>query len=358
MIIPPSLQPKRVIVLRPRGLGDVVLSSAVVDALTRAYPKAEIDFMSEKPSRPLLESDTRLRRIFLFGKGRSEGNVRVGDLRDAVRWMLQPRADLFVDLFSNPRSALVTGLSGARYRVGLDRRIRRFVYNVRVPRFLGAPRDDGRWAGEVQVDMLRRAGVRWPGPAELSVALTAEDREFARTALESLGAVKPKTFAAVLPGGSWASKRWPAESFARLAGEFSRSTGAPVVVLWGPPEKDDAEIIAREGGSSVLLAPPSTIRGMAALLEASGVLLSTDCFGRHLAIALGRPTLGVFGSTRPSDWTPPTGDHRTVGGPGSPSGGELRNLTPEEVLDVAVDLWRSLSPNALRPALYGPSGRS
>ena len=67
MRLPDDLRPARVTVVRPRGLGDVVLSTAVLDALRRAWPDTRIDYIVERPSRTLLESDPRLDRIFLLG---------------------------------------------------------------------------------------------------------------------------------------------------------------------------------------------------------------------------------------------------------------------------------------------------
>ena len=126
MRIPPDFRPRRVLVLRLRGLGDVVLSSAVVDALTRAYPGVAIDFLSATPARALLEADARLDGIFLRDDDSSvrEGRVQTGSRVDAVRWIRGRRPDIVVDLFSNPVTAFLTALSGARFRIGLSKRLR------------------------------------------------------------------------------------------------------------------------------------------------------------------------------------------------------------------------------------------
>ena len=58
--LPKDFAPARVVIVRPRGLGDVVLSSAVIDALRRAWPDAAIDYVTERASRELLEPDSRL----------------------------------------------------------------------------------------------------------------------------------------------------------------------------------------------------------------------------------------------------------------------------------------------------------
>jgi ADP-heptose:LPS heptosyltransferase len=304
----------------------------VIDALTRAYPGAEIDYVAEAPARALLEPDPRVDGLFLLGKAPAAVTPvrpRFGGMRDVVGWLRERRAELVLDLFSNPYTALLAWLSGAAWRVGYDRRVRRFAYNVRVPRFRGEPRDDTRWAGEVQLDFLRDAGVRWEGEAKAGVALSDDDRRFAEETIASLGYPNGARFGAVLPGGSWESKRWSTQGFVAAGKELARGSGRPALVLWGPPEREEASAIAAALGDAGRLAPPTTLRQMAALIARVQLLVAPDCLGRHLALVQGVPTLGVFGSTNPKDWTPPSGPHRTVR---AGEGTSLRDLPPDPVL--------------------------
>ena len=331
--------PRRILILRPRGLGDIVLASAVIDALRRAYPQAALDFVSAEPARALLEADARIERVFLLSTSRGRaGRVQSGMMAECIAWMRRLPADVAIDLFSNPRTALLTAFSGAGVRVGLAKRARQFAYNVRVPRFHGRPEEDHRWARDVMLDILRFAGVRWEGEAQLSVAIEEEDRMFARCALATMGYAEGAPFAAILPGGSWRSKRWPVESFAEVARRLNSETGSPAIVLWGPPESDDARAIAARSGAR--LAPPSKIREMAALLGQARLLVSTDCLGRHLAIAQGVATVGVFGPTDPRHWTPRQGMHIALRA-ASTSGHELPTLAAEPVAEAALTLWAS-----------------
>ena len=343
MRLPADFAPRRVVVLRPRGLGDIVLSSAVLDALKRAYPHAGIDYVAEAPARALLEPDGRVDGLFLLGKtpaGQQPARPRTGRTRALLGWLRERRPDLLLDLFSNPHTALVSALSGAPWRVGYDRKLRRFVYNVRVPRFRGDPRNDPRWAGEMQLDFLRDAGIHWEGEATAGVALCDDDRRFAEDVLSTLGYPKGARFGAVLPGGSWETKRWSTGGFIAAGKEIARQRGVPALVLWGPPERDDAAAIAAGLGEAGRLAPPTTLRQMAALIARVALLVAPDCLGRHLAIVQGVPTVGVFGSTNPKDWTPPTGSHRAVR---APEGTSLRELPADLVVaEVRALLQRGL----------------
>jgi ADP-heptose:LPS heptosyltransferase len=186
--------------------------------------------------------------------------------------------------------------------------------------------------------------VRWEGEAKLSVALDEEDHAFADEALARLGYANGAPYAAILPGGSWRTKRWSVEAFSEVARRLALGGGSPALVVWGPPEEQDARAIAARSGAR--LAPSSTIRQMAALLATARVLVSTDCLGRHLAIAQGVPTVGVFGSTDPRDWTPRHGSHRALRAPAS-AGHDLRALRAEEVAAAAMELFAQETPGEL-----------
>lgn len=336
--LPPEVTPRRVLVIRPRGLGDVVLSTVVLDALERAWPGISIDYLSGRASAELLRADARLDRIFLLGPLFRDGRVEGGGVGRAVRWMRRARADLVLDLFSNPNTALLTALSGAPYRVGLDKRLRRFVYNLRVPRFRGPPETDHRYAQDVQLDFLRAAGIRWPGEARAGIALLAEEKALAAGVLRDLGYGTGDRFACVLPGGSWESKRWSRAGYGAVGEALARRLARPTLVLWGPPEREDAEAIARDLGDDGRLAPPTSLRQMAALIARARILVAPDCLGRHLAVVQGVPTVGVFGSTDPRDWTPREGPHRTVQGGRAQGLDSLRDLPAGPVIEAALAL--------------------
>jgi ADP-heptose:LPS heptosyltransferase len=113
--------------------------------------------------------------------------------------------------------------------------------------------------------------------------------------------------------------------------------GSPTLVAWGPPEQADAIAIASALGNDGRLAPPSRLRQMAALIGRSAVAVLPDCLARHLAVVQDVPTVGVFGTTDPRDWTPPEGPHLAVRAV-EHGAAALRALAPEPVLDAVRQL--------------------
>jgi lipopolysaccharide heptosyltransferase II len=114
-----------------------------------------------------------------------------------------------------------------------------------------------------------------------------------------LGAINPsgRPLAALAPGSQWASKRWPAEQFASLADRLVEQ-GARVVLLGAPGEKPLVERIrAMMLKDAASLAGETTLPELAALFERAGVVVANDSGPMHLAVALERPVVALYGPT-------------------------------------------------------------
>src|SRR2546425_1503999 len=122
---PPVAPPRRVLVSRLRQIGDVILTLPVVDALHDLYPSAEIDYLAEEePARAALGHPS-LRRVWSFDPRGWPGLPAPPDLLMRLR---SARYDWAIDLYGNPRSALIAWWTGASIRVGPARRARRRFY--------------------------------------------------------------------------------------------------------------------------------------------------------------------------------------------------------------------------------------
>ena len=114
---------RRILVIKLRAIGDVLLSTAVLRNLRLAFPDASIDFLTEVPSREVLEGNSDLSSLLIFDGKKQSGAGLILDVRSR-------QYDLVIDLFGNPRSALVTLFSGAKYRVGYRFGWRQYCYNI------------------------------------------------------------------------------------------------------------------------------------------------------------------------------------------------------------------------------------
>ncbi len=273
----------RILVIKPRAIGDVILSTAVLPNLRKAFPDARIDFLVESFASPVLEGNPYINNIISYeAKADSPFSIIAGTRRG--------RYDLVFDLFANPRTAIITLFSGAKYRVGFPFKWRRVAYNILVP-----PRSGSVHNVQFNLDALRRVGISVDS-ATPSFFLDGESETFAEGFMSSAG-LRPGNFIAFNVGGGWQIKRWPAEKFISLSRMITSQLRQQVVVLYGPSERKEAEQICLSSGA--ILAPDTSLKQMGAVLKASRLLVSNDSGPMHIAAALGVPILAIFGPTSP-----------------------------------------------------------
>jgi predicted lipopolysaccharide heptosyltransferase III len=288
--------PKKILVMRLRGLGDVILATPVIENLHRAFPQAQIDFLTERPSAGILQNHPALNEVLILDRSRWQKRPLLEQMRanlGFIRTVRARRYDLVIDLFGNPRTAILTYLSGAPVRVGFRFRGRRLAYNHVVE-----PRGDRLHAVEFNLDILRALAVPIQSTKlhiEVNEAAAAVIEDFWRA--QNLG-LYPRVIAFNAFGG-WYTKRWPLASFAALGDRLQRELSAKVILLWGPGEWQEVNEITQMMQTEAVLAPPTDLLQLAALLGRVQLLIANDSGPMHLAAALNTPVVGIFGPTRP-----------------------------------------------------------
>ncbi|MCB1164272.1 glycosyltransferase family 9 protein [bacterium] len=285
-------EPRTILVTRLRFLGDVVLTLPVVSALRRAYPGAAIDYLCEAPYHEVLDRVPELRAVHALRRG--DGATGEGAWELVRR--LRGRYDLVLDLFGNPRSAWLTWLTGAPTRVGRGRFPRSLLYNVRPPEDLpddSAPRHHLRFVESIAGPQALTAPRLTVSPAELSAG---------RRMLEDRGL--GGNTVAILTGATQPTKEWPEERFVGLAAQLRMDGRYRPVFLGQPGKRRRLERIRALSNSKVVILPELELRPLMGLLAACRALVAGDGGIMHLAIALGVPTLALFGPTDPNIWFP------------------------------------------------------
>lgn len=300
--------PRRILVIKLRATGDVVLATPVIENLKRRFPRARLSFLTEEASADVLRWNPLLDELIVLPLRRWASQGIRGSWREQVRFyhnLRRRRFDLAIDLFGNPRSAVLTWLTGAPDRVGFAFRVRRRAYTTVVT-------PPGRPQHEVLFHLEALEALHIPVPTDrprVDLPGTAEGkaerwlREHAPDARAVIG---------LNPGGGWSIKRWPPEFFGRLADALIDEYGVDVLVLRGPGEE---ELVARVTGAMrnrPLVLPETTLAELGAFLRRCGLLVSNDSAPMHMAAALDVPTVGIFGPTDPRAQGPLGDGHGVV----------------------------------------------
>ncbi|HPI36845.1 MAG TPA: glycosyltransferase family 9 protein [Ignavibacteriaceae bacterium] len=276
----------KILIIKLKGIGDVVLSTIVLDNLIKDFPNAKIDYLTENPSLPLLQKNSSVNNVHVF---RNEGTFSGLNL---IRKIATERYDLIFDFYSNPRTALITFLSGAKYRAGFPYRGRKYAYN------LFGPEERGKFhAAQLHLELLKMIGLS-VSHNNLHAGIDENDTKFASDFF-CKNFDSDDFVVGISPSGGWDSKKYPPEKFVELLNSLSAIYNVKFLILWGPGDAEDAEIIFNSTKNKSAIAPKSTIRQMAALIQKCKVLIANDSGPMHISTAVGTPTLSIHGPTSP-----------------------------------------------------------
>jgi lipopolysaccharide heptosyltransferase II len=307
---PTPLGVRRVLVIEPWNVGDVVLATPVLRELRRRYPKAEISILAKPHARELLAGSGLVDDVVPFdlpwtaqsNKYRLTPAI-VREMRALVRTLRARKFDMTLDSRMDIRSNLLAAMTGAPYRLGYDIGGGGWLLTHSLP----SNRDDSHkiddWLAllDLFADAPSLATGERPRP---TLVVTEDERERARRKLAEAGA-KARPLIAYHPGGSHPGKRWPHQHFEDLIRELSTSLGGSHIIFLGPDEKDSSEWPS----NAIVFRQP--LRELMALLTCCDVLVCNDSGPMHVADALGVPVVAMFEIGNPQ-WFGPSGDRATV----------------------------------------------
>ena len=285
---------RRVLVVRPRFLGDICLTLPTLDAIRTACPTARIAFVVEPEAAPLLEGDPRVDELIVAP--RAAGGVETAAL---VRRLRRFAPDVTLDLFCNPRTALWAYLSGARVRVGYPHKGWRsalYTHHAR-PRTLSA----------TGFHLASVAALGWAAPPRVPrLHIEPTRRDEAHRALARMGVPEGSRLVGFHPGARWETRRWPAGRFAALATSvLAHTPHAVALVTGGPAESELVERVVAAlpaGRGKPIVGWP--IARFVALQSLCAAFVCGDTGPLHTAVAAGCPTLGLMSRNRPAMFFP------------------------------------------------------
>ena len=285
----------RILVTRLRFLGDVIISTPVVEELKRRYTEAEIYYLAQPGYADILKTHPAIDGIIELGAG-AAGFIRTVSLLRKLRFTAA------VDLFYNPASAVLLYLSDIQVRIGGKRRWRKRLYTdtVEVPPGILSSVDHDLY-------FLKKLDIDSSGSLP-RVYLAEEEREEGFLFVERLrrGSGRER-IVALHPGCTWASKRWPLEKFALLIDHLQKEIGAGCILVTGPGEEKIVDKISQLAGEKVEILTLRPVREVASILDSCDAVVANDGGIMHLAVALGKPVTAIFGPTDPDIWFPYSG---------------------------------------------------
>lgn len=334
---------QKILIIKLRAIGDVIMSSIMLPSLRAAYPNAEIDFVTERPSLDAISGCPYLNRVLVSP---------TRGWRAQLEFLIKLRSekyDLVLDMFGNPRSAIQALITGAKKRLGYNWRVRQIAYNQIVQ-----SRSDFIHEADWHLDALTALNIPIIS-RQLGFAIPATAERFADQFWNQAG-LTGKTVIAINTSGGWAAKRWPLGQFAALARRLHQEFPIELLLIWGPGELPEAERLAQLCRCPARLIPATDLKQLAAVLKRCQVLVSTDSGPMHVAAAVKTPTVGIFGPTNPLHQGPYGSQHEVVvkQNPARPECKRLDCAHPDCQAALTVEqvwqaLLRCMEKNSIKP---------
>ncbi len=283
----------RILILKPSSLGDVVNAIPVLRLIKRSDPAASVYWWINVELAPLLEGDRDLDGVIRFDRWHWGSPWRWPEAVQSVRRIRRMGFDVVLDLQGLLRSGLMAWLANGAMTVGVDdpREGAPAFYDVRVSR-----------------PERRLHAVDWClaalGPLGVPIAWDFDwlpIRADVADAVRRRWPIGDDPWLVLQPGARWLNKRWPAEHFGALVRLLTQ--GRPdlrVAILGGAAERELAEAVRQAAPSRCLnLAGATTLWEMIEWVRLSSMMVTNDTGPMHIAAALGRPVVAVFGPTDP-----------------------------------------------------------
>ncbi len=277
---------RKILVIKFGGMGDVLLSTPVLPNLRAYFPEAEIDYLTLLKNRDILMDNHYINRVLTY-------DMRIDRSYDLLRHIRNKEYNLVIDLFGNPRTAFLTRITGAKYRVGFRFRGRNYAYNMK---------EEGR-GGEIHntdfnLDALKIAGIPITSK-KLNLSVNVVHEEFAEKFIRENNLQNEFLVGIALTGG-WESKKYKLNDYVELIMMLNEKFKVKYVLLWGNrKELHDAEHIKKLFPYQSFVIPDSPIRYLAAIIKRCSVVIGNDSGPLHIAGGVGVPVLGIFGPTNP-----------------------------------------------------------
>lgn len=291
---------KRILVIKPAALGDVLFATPSLAALRAGYPQAHTTLAVGRWSRDVAENNPDVDSVLDCGNFGTPGRYGPRDVWRFVRQIARGRFDLAVVLDRSPRVAMTPWLAGIPHRAGIDSLGRGFALTVRVPW------DRPRHEVELMLDVVRALGLDVRTP-QLKFQPSEESDRSAERMMEEWHLRRHFPVVIIHPGGAsnpgmdLPAKRWPAPRFAQLADRLVEETGARIVIVGHGADAPLArQVRMAMRHPSVDLVGQTSISQLAALLKLCHLYVGNDSMPLHLAVAMGTPVVGMFGPTDPA----------------------------------------------------------
>ena len=290
----------RILLIRLRSLGDSILTLPLIEALHHWRPDLEIDVLIEEPFAPVFLNQAAVHETLIV-RGRNRNAAAGWNRIRAISEIRKKRYPAVFNLHGGTTSLLFTAASGAPLRIGQKNHRNSWAYNAQVPSSSGIWKRHSLHTVEHQLSIMRWLGL--PIPPSSSYSLPVNEKAMQRTR-ERLGCAADSQYFIIQPTATLATKQWSTANFRQLGDLLWNQFRQPVIYTCAAHESAVLEQIRQRAEHKHVYFSDLLLEDLIALIAASRLFIGNDSGPTHIAAALRKPVVVVWGSSDFQAWHP------------------------------------------------------
>ncbi len=287
------MQINRILLIRLKAIGDIILTTPVIKKLKKYFPTAKIDIIVYKGGEQILENNPYLNKIYVIER-KNFSKIFL------YLTFLFKRYDVSIDFICNPTSALITLFAGARIRIGRKSRGRWWVYN----RIVNLKNE---YAGIQNLRHLEPLGIKDIKDYLPEIFIEEEYIKKAERFLKKKK-IKRERLLIFFVSAKYISRKFPPDMFMKVIDILLKQKKYYILILFGYRDEETYRIFKEKYKNEERVYLTSTelsLKEMAGLMKVGRVVITSDTGPKHLAVAVGVPVITIFGATSEKTWNPP-----------------------------------------------------
>ncbi|MEJ2009718.1 MAG: glycosyltransferase family 9 protein [Acidobacteriota bacterium] len=292
----------RLLIIRLRSIGDIVLLTPALRLLKQWRPDLRTSVLVDSRFRDLLDANPDIEEV--IGLEKAAGYRRLAAEWQTIRKLRRKRFSVCLNLHGGPTSTTLMAASGAQWKAGFWHFRLQRLYNILVPDARKILNQSSIHTAEHQACALFWLGLPQTEIPAARLEVCEEDSRWWSTQRDAAGIPAGQPYAVVHPTALYPTKQWAPEHFAKAGSFLEREAGLKVIYSAGPGESSVLDAVERACGQHIRRLGNASLGKFAAAMAEARLFLGNDSGPAHMAAALGRPSVVVFGSSSSSIWGP------------------------------------------------------
>ncbi len=280
--------PAKILIIRFSSIGDILLTTPLIRVLHNKFPAAQIDFLTKAKYAELLNTHPFLHRVIPYHE-----KTKMGGLRQIKQEMMQEKYDWLIDIHKNPRTAYLKFRNHIPEHFTFKKYLlKRFLLvNFKINLFSCIIPVYQRYLEPLKKYNIQndQEGLEFYIDSPIRSRIDANYADFWKTFPRIIG---------IVPGAGYPTKCWPTDRFARVAKFLIEKYNVGIIILGG---KNDImlqnQILSQIENSTLGLAGELSLQESAAAMDHCELVISNDTGLMHLAAALKKKLVAIFGNT-------------------------------------------------------------